>query len=70
MDYSRTSQERAILKAHDNNLMLLSDIAYTLIERPSLKGRERKNDSNCSTSKENKEIERRTGFGSLRHYCS
>lgn len=45
MDYSRTSQERTILKARDNNLMLLSVIGYTLIERPSLRGRQRKNDS-------------------------
>lgn len=70
MDYSRTSQERAIIKAHDSNLMLLSDIGYTLIERPSLKGRQRKNDSNCSASKENKETERRNRSRSLRHYCS
>lgn len=40
MDYSTTSQERAIHKACNNNIMLLNVIGYALIERPSLKGRQ------------------------------
>lgn len=67
MDYSRTSQERAILKARNNAV----ERHCLYFNREAIfKGKAKKNDTNCSTCKENKKIERSSGFRSLRHYCS
>lgn len=52
MDYSRTSQERAILKAH-NNAVERHWLYFN--RKATFKGKTKKNDPNCSTCKENRE---------------